>query len=104
MRRYTLASPDARLAVDLRDYAAIIEEAVHAVMPTAKVQVEHDCYYVAPTPTQGDAVRIGRQICRSTLNKHCVKIPKLFSSIEVDEVKEETNDRESEQQHHGGHH
>ena len=103
MRRYTLASPDARLTVDLRDYAAVIEEAVHDILPAAIVRVEQDCYYVDPTPERGVAVRIGRQICKSALNKHCIKIPKLFSSIEMDEVKEELNDRKSEQQHHGGH-
>lgn len=83
MRKYTLASADARATVDLRDYENVIADAVHEVLPLAEVVVERDCYYVSPTPKQGDAVRIGRLICRSALNKHCVKIPKLFSSIEV---------------------
>lgn len=83
MRKYTLASSDARESVDLRAYAAIIEAAVHEVMPKATVIVEADCYCVEPTPKQGDAIRIGRMICRSTLSRCCVQIPKLFSSIEV---------------------
>ena len=103
MRKYTLASKDAKTTVDLRDYRQVIEDAVHEVLPAAKVQVESDYYTVSPTPKQGNAVRIGRATCKSKLKKHCVQIPKLFSSAEVDEVKEETNDRESEQQYHGGH-
>lgn len=95
MRRYTLASLDARQTVDLRNYADTIKDAVHKYMPEADVQVEQDCYYVSPTPEQGTAVQIGRQICKSALNRHCVKVPKLFSSVEM-ELKEEKNDRKSE--------
>ena len=83
MRKYTLASHSAKNSVDLRDYEAIITEAVHSVIPTAIVRVEQDCYYVSPTPSQGDAVRIGRLICQSQLKQHCILIPKLFSSIEI---------------------
>ena len=50
MRRYTLASPESRKAVDLRDYKEVIEKAVHGVMPSAMVRVEKDAYYVHPTP------------------------------------------------------
>ena len=99
MRKYTLASLDARQTVDLRNYIEVIESAVHKFMPEATVRVEQDCYYVSPTPTQGTAVRIGRQICKSALNKHCIRIAKLFSSVEIEE---EMNDRKSEQQRHGG--
>ena len=42
MRKYTLASVDARNGVDLRDYEDIITGAVHDVCPTAKVRVEKD--------------------------------------------------------------
>lgn len=59
----------------MRTYAEIIENAVHEVMPHAAVQVEKDYYCVDPTPKQGDAVRIGRQICRSALCQYCVQIP-----------------------------
>lgn len=83
MRKYTLASQSARKSVDLRNYTDIITDAVHSVMPTATVRVEQNCYYVSPTPSQGDAVRIGRLICQSQLKQHCILIPKLFSSIEI---------------------
>lgn len=89
MRKYTLASSDARGSVDLRAYAATIEAAVHEVMPKATVIVEADCYCVEPTPTQGDAIRIGRMICRSALSQYCIQMPKLFSSIEVKPKTEE---------------
>ena len=98
MRRYTLASNEARNHVDLREYEDIIIEAVREFMPTAVVRVEMDCYYASPTPKKGTAVKIGRKICKSALSKYCVHIPKLFSSIET---KEETHDENK--QHHGGH-
>ncbi len=100
MRRYTLASPESRATVDLRNYRAIIESAVHEIMPTAKVIVESDCYYVSPAPKRGDAVKIGRAICKSNLNRHCIQLPKLFTSIPVKEVKHE----EHQPKHPGGHH
>ena len=100
MRKYTLASPAARDTVDLRDYRQTIETAVHAVMPTASVQVEAGCYYVSPTPSQGDAVRIGRLICQSELKEHCIQIPKLFSSINLGGST--SNERKSKR--NGGHH
>lgn len=101
MRKYTLASANARQSVDLRDYESIIVEAVHAVIPCARVQVDRDCYYVSPTPTQSEAVKIGRQICQSKLKHYCVQIPKLFSSIEVKEVSFHGIDTK---EHAGGHH
>ena len=100
MRKYMLASKDAKDDVDLREYQQIIQDAVHEVLPHATVQVEATYYTVSPTPKQGDAVRIGRAICRSTLKKYCVQIPKLFSSIEVKE--DITN--ETTQKRTGGHH
>lgn len=86
MRKYTLASTSDRPNVDLQVYESVIIGAVHAVMPKAVVRVEQDCYYVSPTPSQGDAIKIGRQICQSQLKVYCVQIPKLFSSIELKEV------------------
>ncbi len=94
MKRYTLASVDARAQIDLRLYQDIIVEAVATVM-TGKgvtVVVEKDCYYLSPSPSQGEAVKIGRLICRSTLNKHCVHIPKLFNGVEVKPKKKEELD------------
>ena len=98
MRKYTLASCDTRNGVDLRDFEGIIVDAVHSVCPTAKVRVEKDCYYVSPTLTKGDAVKVGRLICKSKLSHYCIHIAKLFSSIEV---KEESYVRK--QQPLGGH-
>lgn len=86
MRKYTLASVEDRETVDLRNYEAVITEAVHAALPNAVVTVEKNCYYVTPTPSQGEAIRIGRQICQSPLKHYCVQIPKLFSGIEIEEV------------------
>lgn len=100
MRKYTLASPESRSTVDLRDYRAIIESAVQEIMPAAKVIVESDCYYVSPAPERGNAVKIGRLICKSDLNHHCIQLPKLFTSIPVKEDKHE----EQQPKHPGGHH
>lgn len=102
MRKYTLASSNARQEVDLRDYKDVITEAVIAVMPAAIVRVERDCYYVSPMPTQSQAIKIGRHICQSKLKHNCVQIPKLFTSIEVKEVN--VNDEAKQQQEHTGGH
>ena len=100
MRKYYLASTDAKDSVDLRNYRQIIEDAVHEVLPYAFVQVAEDHYTVTPTPKQGDAVKIGRAICKSDLRKHCVQIPKLFSSIEI---KEDLPNEKRKQKRSGGH-
>ena len=99
MRKYTLASAEARHNTDLRRYSHIIENAVLTVMPKATVKVEQDCYYVSPTPSQSNAIRIGRMICQSDLKVCCIQIPKLFSSVEIKEAKNDT----TEQKHIGGH-
>lgn len=102
MRRYTLASTEARSAVDLRDYKDVITNAVREVMAgvnNLKVVVTKDYYTVSPTPEKGDAIRIGRIICKSALNRHCVQIPKLFSSIEV----KESDNGERKEHQMGGH-
>ena len=65
MRKYTLASPTARNDVDLRHFKTVIEEAVHEIMPQAKVVVTKDCYYVSPSPDPSQARKIGRAICQS---------------------------------------
>ena len=85
MRKYWLASAEARQEIDLRDYAVIIKDAVHTYMPNATVQVEQNYYSVEPTPKQGDAVKIGRKICQSELGKNCILIAKLFYSREIEE-------------------
>ena len=102
MRKYTLAATDSKGTVDLRDYELVIMEAVHAVLPKAQVQIEADCYYVDPTPKPGEARKIGRQICKSTLNQFCVFIPKLFTSIEI--TKEVKDEQSTQSKHPGGYH
>lgn len=82
MRKYTLVSSD-RDDVDLRVYQVEIMDAIHSVMPTATVRVDRDCYIVDPTPSRGNAIRIGRKICESDLKHYCVKIAKLFNSVEI---------------------
>lgn len=102
MKKYTLASSAARKAVNLQDYEDVIINSVTDVMGSRvdRVVVEPDCYYVSPTPSKGDAIRIGRLICKSALGKHCVQTPKLFLSVEM----EEENNDNSEQKQYGGHH
>jgi len=96
MRKYYLASQDAKQKVDLRDYEDVIVDAVMEVMRDVEdvSVVVHEKYYeVSPSPDRGHAVAIGRMICKSALSQHCVLIPKLFSSVEV-LSKEEQNDEE----------
>lgn len=84
MKKYTLVSRDARDKVDLRDYEDIIIQAVSQSIPKARVVVKKDCYFVDPSPTQSEAVRIGREICQSGLKKHCISVSKLFCSTQVE--------------------
>lgn len=104
MRRYYLASQDAKQNVDLRDYEDVIVSAVMDVMKGVEgvSVVVHERYYeVSPTPERKYAVAIGRKICKSGLSQHCVQIPKLFSSREV-LSKEEKKDGEKKNSM-GGH-
>ena len=101
MRKYSLASPEAKNQVDLRDYADEICAAVHQVLPMAKVEIEKDCYYIHGTLEHGEAIKIGRLICQSDLKKYCVQVPKLFSSIELEEV---VTDGTNTTERTGGHH
>ena len=96
MRRYALASPEHKQNVDLRNYEEVIVGAVIAAMKDVDdiSVVVHERYYeVSPSPSRGAAIAIGRAICKSGLGKCCVQIPKLFSSIELCDNKEEKNDR-----------
>ena len=104
MRRYYLASQDAKQDVDLRDYEDVIVSAVMDVMKDVEgvSVVVHERYYeVSPSPERKYAVAIGKAICKSGLSQHCVMIPKLFSSIEV-LSKEEKEDGEKKNSM-GGH-
>lgn len=84
MRKYWLASKEARLDVDLLDFQDEIIEAVHQVMPTAAVKVTQSYYTVSPTPSKGEAIRIGRQLSKKeVLGSHCIKIPKLFNGENI---------------------
>lgn len=104
MRVYHLSSGDARRTVDLRDYADVITNAVTSVMSSKDVTViiNKDSYTVSPTPTQGEAIRIGRLICKSDLNQYCIQIPKLFTGENI-EPKEEPNEPRNNDRM-GGHH
>lgn len=87
MRKYTLASIDARKEVDLRYFSEFIEKTVHEFMPNAIVNVEQNYYTVSPTPQKGDAVRIGRKLSSNKdMGKYCVKIPKLFYGTNIDNM------------------
>lgn len=105
MRRYTLTSSDARRTVDLRNYKDVIINAVTSVMTKQDVEVAvyKDCYTVSPTPNKGEAIRIGRTICKSGLNQYCIQIPKLFTGEEI-ELKEESNESRNNNHRLGGHH
>ena len=104
MRVYHLSSGDAKRTVDLRDYADVITKAVTSVMSDKDVTVviEKESYTVSPTPTQGEAIRIGRLICKSDLNQYCIQIPKLFTGENI-ETKEEPNEPRNNDRM-GGHH
>ena len=104
MRVYHLSSGDARRTVDLRDYADVITNAVTSVMSDKDVAVviKKDSYTVSPAPTQGEAIRIGRLICKSDLNQYCIQIPKLFTGENI-ETKEEVNESRNNDRM-GGHH
>lgn len=102
MRKYTLASPTAKVCIDLRDYQNVIEDAVHQILPNATVSVEQNFYYVTPDPTPSEARSVGRLICKSPLKEHCIQIPKLFSSILI-EPKEECIDDGKSKKRMGGH-
>lgn len=105
MRRYALASPEHKQNVDLRNYEDVIIEAVMATMKDVEgvSVVVHERYYeVSPSPGRGSAIAIGRAICKSGLGKCCVQIPKLFSSVEISDGKEEKNE-ERKTDRVGGH-
>lgn len=104
MRRYYLASSDAKQKVDLRDYEAVIVEAVMEVMKDVEgvsVVVYEQYYEVSPSPKRSYAVAIGRKICKSGLSQHCVQIPKLFLSREESSKEEKKNEEKANRM--GGH-
>ena len=100
MRKYTLADGSKRSTVDLRDYEDVIKSAVEEFAPGNTVVVASDHYIVKDQLTQSQAVKIGRRICESSINQHCIKLSKLFNSKPV---KENVNDNRKEQKRSGGH-
>ena len=84
MKKYRLACSEKRNSVDLRDFKDIIIDAVAEVLPNATVIVEQDYYMIIPPPTKGEAISIGKKICKSDLNRHCIMINKLFCSEDFD--------------------
>lgn len=104
MRRYYLTSAAARRSVDLRDFADVITNAVTTTMTGVDITVvvEKDSYIVSPAPSRGQAIKIGRLICRSKLNKYCVQIPKLFTGFDVETKKEELDESRAEQKTNHG--
>ena len=104
MRRYTLASPEHKQNVDLRDYEDVIVAAVMSAMKDVEdvsVVVCERYYEVSPSPGRGTAIAVGRAICKSELGKCCVQISKLFMGREMI-VKEEKDD-EKKTNRVGGH-
>jgi len=89
MKKYKLANTEKRKQVDLRNHQNIIIEAVAEVIPNAIVTVEKDYYCVTPPPSKGEAISIGRKICKSNLNCYCIFISKLFCSDDFEPMDEE---------------
>ena len=103
MRKYTFASTEAQSAVDLRDYREFIEKTIHEIMSDAEVVVTQTYYTVSPSPSKGDAIRIGRKLSKNKdLGQHCIKIPKLFNGENIETGKELSHD-DNKQKHNGGH-
>lgn len=82
MKKYTLASPEARKNVDLRNHSDIIIKAVLDVVPDAVVNVYED-HYTVDNITKGQSIKVGRKICSSILGQYCVTLYKLFNGKEV---------------------
>lgn len=103
MRKYTLASVNAQSSVDLRDYGGFIKTTILEIMPKAEIVVEQTYYTVSPSPSKGDAIRVGRKLSKNKdLGQHCIKIPKLFNGENIETGKELSHD-DNKQKHNGGH-
>ena len=89
MKKYRLACSNKRNSVDLRNYEDVIVSAVTDVLPNATVIVEQDYYMIVPPPNKGDAIRIGKKICKSNLNRYCISINKLFCSEDFEPIDRE---------------
>ena len=85
MRRFSFASGYFRNNIDLQKYESIIINAVHEVIPNAKVTVFHDSYVIDKV-TKGESIKIGRKLASTQLCAYCIKISKLFSGEEIDDI------------------
>lgn len=77
MRRFSFASGYFRDTIDLQKYESIIINAVHEVIPNAKVTVFHDSYVIDKV-TKGESIKIGRKLASTQLCGYCIKISKLW--------------------------
>ena len=85
MREFTLSSQEARNNVDLREYKELIQETVKEEIPDAEVIVKERNYFVNPSPTKGQAIRIGKKLSKcKNLGEYCTYVPKLFNGREID--------------------
>lgn len=84
MREYYLQDPEYRKTVDLTNYRKLIEDAVHDVSPTTKVDVYSDHYTISPDLPKGAVIKIGRNLAQmSKLGQYCIIRSLLFKGEEV---------------------
>ena len=83
MRVYSLANPDYRKNVDLREYEKYIREAVLNTNANLQVVVDKSSYAIPDTVTIGEAIKIGRAIAKSPLGQYCMERPVLFIGAKV---------------------
>lgn len=101
MREYYLQDPEYRKTVDLTNYSKLIEDAVHEVSPTTKVNVYSDHYTISPDLSKGDIIKIGRNLAQmSKLGQYCIIRSLLFKGEEIkpDSASSELNETENSEQ------
>lgn len=85
MRKFSLASPEARETVDLTAHEKLITDTVKSIIPNAKVKV-YEHFYTIDHVTKGQSIKIGKVLSKScNLGKYCIQISKLFSGTESEE-------------------
>lgn len=86
MREYYLQDTEYRRTVDLTNYKKLIEDAVHDVSPTTKVEVFTDHYTISPDLSKGDVIKIGRNLAQTDkLGQYCIIRSLLFKGEQVKE-------------------
>lgn len=83
MRVYSLANPEYRRTVNLRNFERNIRKAVKDTNPDLEVVVDEHSYAIPDTVTTGEVIRIGRAIAKSPLGKYCMERPVLFVGAKV---------------------